>query len=793
MTIQRILPEYVETFTIETHPKRVFISSSTGGVTGSVYVFPRHSVLEKEVVPLAIYSSSFYQDTDLNSVLKLAKRMAVENNSNRDEILTYIDGVTSQSTSPRKFQQQEVLRFLPDVDITKNTLRKNTIINSTIPYYRNTYLECDFSYTNYHCLNFYTTPGSHLFPPNPTDSVLLYPASATVGPAGTLSSSYLFTDSFSFNFWINPKYTSFVANSDFNCGTILHLSSCYAVSLVTGSSKDINGFCDKYRILLQLSSSAEVPPSSIVTASLSGLTFLSADNSLTRNTWQNVTIRWGTSAYDLGSGSFIIDNEEKGTFVIPSSSITPLPFADGRSYPNVLCVGNFYEGTNTGADSLDYFFTTDTNIREGLTELVVDVGFSPTNYSFTQPLNAEIHDIKIYNKYLTDSEVETIRVGGPRDYTNLLFYLPPFFTRESPTRSWYGGFGGVFETPFFTFDGTTTQPFGAEMAFSVDGHYINLENFTREFVHGTYPRLWELTGSVINTPSYIPQSANEILYQTGSVIKRAYTVLPCDNGEFYPNFGLLEDLDTTSFVNDLEVQDLGNISLREVVSTTKYNQSIVNSGSTSLLKQLAGPDPAISSSLTERPGPIYTILQNTKDPSSNQVVFFDISNLFYGKQIKPETFVISDFDLSCSQERIQITLRDNGLGNLYRADSSGTLATWNSVGNIFYNEGVAVIKSPHLFFFGKEAFSSEFNGINNVHVLKINAVAKSYEVTSSSNPSYLPVSASDMANDEDTKFVYIDEVLLHDDNMNVIARTKIAQPVVKRTSDKITFNIKCDF
>jgi hypothetical protein len=72
-------------------------------------------------------------------------------------------------------------------------------------------------------------------------------------------------------------------------------------------------------------------------------------------------------------------------------------------------------------------------------------------------------------------------------------------------------------------------------------------------------------------------------------------------------------------------------------------------------------------------------------------------------------------------------------------------------------------------------------------------MARPAMVTSSSNPTYLPVSASTNANDTDQRFVYITGIYLHDDNLNVIMKTQFAQPIVKRTGDKLMFKVKMDF
>jgi hypothetical protein len=192
-------------------------------------------------------------------------------------------------------------------------------------------------------------------------------------------------------------------------------------------------------------------------------------------------------------------------------------------------------------------------------------------------------------------------------------------------------------------------------------------------------------------------------------------------------------------------------------------------------------------------GAPLTIYQRTLDPSSNQVTFFDISNLFYGKRILPKSFVISDPGLSGSGGVVGITLKDDGHGNIYRADCLTSASVWNSVGNIYYDEGLVVIKSPHLYFFGKHEYEVSFRGEQSVHVLKIDALAPANQLNSSSNPNFKPVKPSGLANDPDDEFVYITGLNFHDDNYNVIMKAQLAQPIMKRLGDRLMFKIKVDF
>jgi hypothetical protein len=203
----------------------------------------------------------------------------------------------------------------------------------------------------------------------------------------------------------------------------------------------------------------------------------------------------------------------------------------------------------------------------------------------------------------------------------------------------------------------------------------------------------------------------------------------------------------------------------------------------------SGPD-NLSGSFTDS----LAVLRMTKDNSSNQVVFFDISNLYYGSYIKPGTVILRDTSMSGSAGKISVTLKDDGYGNIFRADALTSNAQWSSVGNVFYNEGLILIKAPQLFFFGSEAWELEFQGKQDIHVLKFNLALPPLMATSSSNPSFQSISGSNLANDTDKEqVVLLSGLNLHDDNLNVIMKTNLAQTIVKRTGDKLMFKVKLDY
>ena len=319
MSIVKLTPDLFEQFSLVLHPKREYRSSSLGS-TGSVSVYARRSDFEKEVQPLSAFQESKFNDQDLVALLDDISVLTSSDISLPIE--KYLDTVNSQSQSARLRKSLNISRTVPDVAFSQSTVKKNIITNLLIPYHRISSPSSHFSYTNYHTLNFFTASDV------PSNTALCYP---NVESSNALDSrQYSLTGGFTFDFYINPRYTTDSTDQSYRAGCILNLSSSYSVFLVSGSSRDLNGKPDKFRLMIGLSQSAGISPSLVSTSALNNsrtgeqnLVFMSDDNSLSANTWHHVAVRWGTSSQNLGSGSFIIDREENGKFVIPSSSIDP--------------------------------------------------------------------------------------------------------------------------------------------------------------------------------------------------------------------------------------------------------------------------------------------------------------------------------------------------------------------------------------------------------------------------------------------------------------------------------------
>ena len=154
---------------------------------------------------------------------------------------------------------------------------------------------------------------------------------------------------------------------------------------------------------------------------------------------------------------------------------------------------------------------------------------------------------------------------------------------------------------------------------------------------------------------------------------------------------------------------------------------------------------------------------------------------------------MTDPNITGSGNKVRVTLSDNGFGGLYRSDAATQHPKWSNVGNCLYHEGIVIIKSPPLSFFGKDCFELKMKGEQNTHVSIINVPLEGGLFNSSSNPPYTPMSASEKPVDKNRKFIYIDSMNIHDENLNVIARTSLAQPIKKMVEDDMVIRFKMDF
>jgi len=846
MALIPILPEDFKVSSVRVHPTQHFKSSSSGGIVGDVFLFAERSNTLKNITnDLTEYRNdilSLVSPTPAGAVAVKGVMPGSERFNISSFISNYLDSVNSLAGSLDNQKKLIVYRFDMPHEFNQNTVRKSIFINNLLPFYQMQYDNpLNFGFTNYHSLNFFTS--SAAYPSGvPSDSALVFPNPIS----RRVPSRYYPSASFSFEFYINPRYTTDTSADTYGAGTILHLPNAYCVSMISGSGKDSLGRPNTFRLLFQLGNNAQVLPSSIkpdtseATGSQDQRIFISSDSFLKRDIWSHCAIRWGGKNQNNYTGSFYIDGQNAGEFVIEDTLALSSSFSNVNDIPTGLVVGNRYEASNdtvnNTADDLDlsgdnraikisYLFDSLQAKNFGVEEVLTGSQSSNVVHDFNCPLNAEVQELKIFSRFRTDTEINASAKIGYQNYSDsdFLFYLPPAFVPSSSQRL-------VLKTPSQSVLSSSHTPFNLDLSFGLGGRSINLENFAYDFVNKTQARCFMLeetaaAGSITDFDSedFFNVSATDALYLRPQNRKRNLTILPSDNGDLYPQFSRLDrriklianikdDNIPRSMLDDSGNTKLGHVNMQDMISFSQTHEVLhfKDQNPDSIANALL-PDPnvigiidtATGNPVTLQYNDVYgagsgsqidlTVLNRTQDANSNEITFLDISNMFYGDSINGESFYLRDIFVTGSAGKISLTFRDNGYGSLYRCDATGSHPTWSSVGHLLYEEGLACLVDPTIPPFGKISFETWFQGDRNVHVMEMRVPISADEAVSSSNPTFQDLSPTNLPADEGMGCNLITNMFIHDENLNVIGKVNLARPIVRKDNDKYVFKFKMDF
>lgn len=784
-----------ENSSISLKPKVHFISSSVGGgVTGSEYVSPVRSKCVKSIDfaqslldkagdaflagTLDVSNTNpAFDETDAGYIHLLPTLAAsVRANVVTDEELNayldrYMQAANELSPELRYTKTIDVFRFDPAFKFEPptgiNVTIKNNIRNILMPHHQTRYIDSGFHYANYNTVNFFTA--SNL----PSSAVLMYPD----------KDDHFIpkTNEFTLTSWVNPRYKNH-SDQHYHAGTILHVSSSVCLSLISGSEKDSHGRASSFKVMLQLSHSADIPPSKVNFSDSSWPhdLIITSSNEISYNHWSSVGATW-SPIHDNATGSLVVDGVST-RFPIPSASLwTDSLNSDGSA----IFVGNYYDGP---ASLISKFFNQTISQNEGVSQL--DSGTTDpeaSKFNFSHMANAEFHHLGILSTYCSGSMLSASLYSGPQDgkLRRHKFYLGPYFYPDTPPRQ-------IIQTPFQKYVTSSNDPFNVAFSFGVGGKEINAENFLRDFSSTRTPRLYFMTSSVLEG-TVINISADDHVYSSGSILRRNFLILPNDNGLFTPSYNMLEAQASGSLRNFFKYRnsppDYSKIILEDLVpSSSLYTGLLGSTGS--IIGELMGPSPETPG---VTPGAVLTIAQRTRDTSSNEVVIYNISNLYYGNRIAPKTFEIIESNLTGSAGKLSFNIRDNGFGSLYRADCLTKHAEWANIGNIFYDEGLAIVKTPHIPYISKDVTELKFSGEHNLHSLIVNVPVAASMLNVSTSSGYNPLPPSDNVSDRFLETTQLTSVNIHDENFNIIMKANFAQPIIKTLEDEFVVRLKEDF
>lgn len=753
--------------------------SGTGGVTGSETLGARYSSSLRDLgnYSTAVRFSDSYVTVTLDSILLNMSSSRATSTDVSNFANAYLDSARSLTREDQKGTivfSPKVFSFDPasgdDILESEYSIKKfarRMISGTLVPYYVTENQGKYFAVGNYFSLNFFT--GSCVR----SDTAIAFPDFGA-------SNTYRVSNGLTIDLHVNPRYTADSIGENFTAGSILHLPGCYSLSLVTGSSRGPDGLPDAYRVVLALTQSADFDPRKVDLTAANGTRtgdqayiFVSDDNAIARNTWNHVSVSW-SSQTNSGIGTFWINGQDMGSFTAPLSSISR------STPPGALVIGNHV----TSSQDTARLFNQAAASAEGL---LINSSFAsgdPT-LSLECPLNAEMHSLKIYARSISPEErAQNETEDTAHNVSGLIFYMPPIFMHESPIRY----------TPVTMFDKlimSTSHPVNIDLMFGCGGRDTNVENFVRNIAQfgsiSSYPRLYNLTASL---PASYPDSArnfNTVYYYNSINRKRNLTVLPCDDGLFRPTYaciGSLTDPAGTLFKSYGGGVDYAQIDLTGFVEPLPATTPIPV-GQT---RQDPGGD------RQQKDGGAYYQVQY-EDQEENFIFgsLIDISTIHYGHRVKASSLVLADPSITGSCDKVKITYRDDGKNGLYRADSETAHAFWNTQGLFYNNEGIGLVLSPTVPFFGKHGWEMFFETDSSIHVLTMDVEVPSYTANVSQNPTYKIFPPTTSSDDVGKDFVYIDTINLHDSNLNVVARATLSQPVFKRQDEKFVFRLKMDF
>lgn len=786
MTFIPLTRSNFEILQIESTIKKSYIKTPDE-TQGSLYIFPRRSKYQKQDANiLEPYLDSHF----LNLKEDVAKKVLLYLQDTTDNpdiastaelaVTKYIDVINKLPISSRKFEKIDISRFDANSDNPEIALKKHSIIYPFYQAYRKYFNNINFAFVNYNCLNLKKCSINDNF-------ALIYP-NIVRGTDNAIDADdfgqYSLDDAFSFEFWINPRYVMD------NPGTVLHLPGHYSISIFPSTGYvDNNNEINKFQVCLQLGADADLSPTAIFvdkTIATGKYVFWSTETALTRHHWHHIAIRWGGPDVESGQGSFVVDGVVNATFTLATTNI-PKKTRTGTEEAYALIVGNFCEGDyETDPDnSLGRYFLHNFAQAYGVydfelaTSGVADDEPDPNRYDpltlqYNNIANVDLQEIKIYSRFRQLNEIISSYKTGVSDLTDLKFYLPVLYDAEnSPTKKVVEdaflnkNIGGIPYTLSVFIDTKDIYPFAANLSYVTGLKYINLENYILDFANVVNPRI--INASIEVSDDLTP----ETFYLDDNVIRRNMSIMPNDNGLFIPDFELLSE--QFYHYNDFGSKDLSLVSLKNCVPDVEITDRInqLSTFEQLYLENLEHPLDNVTI------GSRYPYYFRTGDVSSNQVSIFNIPNLYYGGKLNPKSINIFDSNFG-------INLKDNE-GLLYRADCLTTQAKWNCVGTVLYDDGFIITQHPSLSLFGKDNFELEFESYYHTIVTRHNVLVSANTLNQSYNQTRPVFDVSEEA------YVAITGINLHDKDFNIIAKAQLAQPLVKKLTDKFLIKLKYDF
>lgn len=189
----------------------------------------------------------------------------------------------------------------------------------------------------------------------------------------------------------------------------------------------------------------------------------------------------------------------------------------------------------------------------------------------------------------------------------------------------------------------------------------------------------------------------------------------------------------------------------------------------------------------------------------NTISGFHIPEMFYGRHVATGSVLMTINSFPSSGT---LYWKDDGLGRIWQVSTPET--QWSvsgSVqisGNVFYNEGLIVFTNPSSFWHselksqgsGSITKQLQFRGVNPINSMVFMCRMGSAEVNASNNPTYYTTDETGKRwahNSGSAEAVtYISAIGVYNEERQLVAVAKIAQPIRKREKDLVDIRLRLD-
>ena len=624
------------------------------------------------------------------------------------------------------------------------------------------------------------------------------------------------TEQVTFEFWIKP------CKEQTDVGTIVSLRDNFALCLIPDSTSEKNGVYESFKIGVY--SQAQVvsgsPPSlSDVTIAAAGGGIYVTSGLLTLDTWHHVVIRYG-SLFNNGLLNVYVD----------SVSVTG-GNVDGLYNAGLSRTDGFFDtgvASSGGATLLVGGWpsiTTDTQLwgdyatNQGLTGVNGDAQSLGEAVVGQKTLKSELKEVRIWSETKTEQELLANKFHSLTSTENLRFYLPLHFDPSNDTPQWkrlaflpsnrnpqnkteYYEEGRVVPLSESNVQYNPVQ-FCTNAAYIVGMPFVNVHSHLKDYANNEYPVILghnqyndiSVSNSypTISDKTIADNKLNYFIYHwkdLGWLRSINSMILPCDCDVFEPKFDLVGSnahvyLDK-EFLR-LNGSGVGDTSNRYEIKDC-YDDEIF-----AIQETVVRLDPSQKTfrGKAENYGTSVLVSENKLEDNdflSPLSTVIAIPQIYYGNRVRPESV---ELKFTLNEDGKEITIVDFE-GSLYRKDPKRSYIK-SKVGHIDYGNGILCIFSPLLTSLGLENFDLKFKGEKNMHVMQLDIPCSAGVANKSQHPSFKKLKPSANANESDGSLTYISTIYLHDENLNIIGKVNLAQPMQKREEDSFIFRVKVDF